>query len=102
MSAAPNILASRYASPEMAELWSPEHKVVLERQLWIAVMQAQRDLGIDVPTEAIEAYRAVTDQVDLDSIQARERVTRHDVKARHRGVLRPGRPGARPQGHDQS
>ena len=82
MSAAPNILASRYASPEMAELWSPEHKVVLERQLWIAVMQAQRDLGIDVPAEAIEAYRAVTDQVDLGSIQARERVTRHDVKAR--------------------
>jgi adenylosuccinate lyase len=66
----------------MAELWSPEHKVVLERQLWIAVMQAQRDLGIDVPAEAIEAYRAVTDQVDLESIQARERVTRHDVKAR--------------------
>lgn len=82
MSAAPNILASRYASPEMAELWSPEHKVVLERHLWIAVMQAQRDLGIDVPAEAIDAYQAVVDQVDLDSIQARERVTRHDVKAR--------------------
>jgi adenylosuccinate lyase len=78
----PNVLAARYASPEMARVWSPEHKVVLERQLWIAVLEAQRDLGIDVPAEAIEAYRSVIDQVDLASIDARERVTRHDVKAR--------------------
>ena len=78
----PNVLAARYASPEMARVWSPEHKVVLERQLWIAVLEAQRDLGIDVPDEAIEAYRSVIDQVDLASIDARERVTRHDVKAR--------------------
>jgi adenylosuccinate lyase len=45
-------------------------------------MRAQRDLGIDVPTEAIDAYEAVVDTVDLDSIRERERVTRHDVKAR--------------------
>jgi adenylosuccinate lyase len=78
----PNVLASRYASPEMAELWSPEHKIVLERRLWIAVMRAQRELGIDIPAEAIDAYEAVVDDVDLESIAARERVTRHDVKAR--------------------
>ncbi|MGH1561287.1 adenylosuccinate lyase [Mumia sp. DW29H23] len=78
----PNVLALRYASPEMARLWSPEHKIVLERQLWIAVMRAQRDLGIETPDGVIEAYEAVVDQVDLDSIAARERVTRHDVKAR--------------------
>jgi adenylosuccinate lyase len=78
----PNVLATRYASPQMAELWSAEHKVVLERRLWIAVMQAQQDLGIDVPADAIAAYEAVVDQVDLDSIRDRERVTRHDVKAR--------------------
>lgn len=78
----PNVLASRYASPEMAELWSPEHKIVLERRLWIAVMRAQSELGIDVPAEAIHAYESVVDMVDLDSIAARERVTRHDVKAR--------------------
>ena len=78
----PNVLAARYASDEMARLWSPEHKVVLERELWVAVMEAQRDLGIDVPAEALSAYRAVLDQVDLASIDARERVTRHDVKAR--------------------
>lgn len=77
-----NVLSNRYASAEMATLWSAEHKIVLERQLWIAVMRAQRDLGIDIPEEAIAAYEKVVDQVDLDSIAARERVTRHDVKAR--------------------
>lgn len=82
MSAVPNVLASRYASTEMAELWSPENKVVLERRLWIAVMRAQGELGVDVPGEAIEAYESVAERVDLDSIRDRERVTRHDVKAR--------------------
>ena len=78
----PDVLAARYASQPMVELWSPEHKVRLERELWVAVMQAQRDLGVDIPAEAIDDYRAVIDAVDLASIDARERVTRHDVKAR--------------------
>jgi adenylosuccinate lyase len=80
--AIPDVLAARYASPQMAELWSPEHKVVLERRLWVAVLRAQRDLGVPVPDGAVEAYEAVVDKVDLDSIAARERLTRHDVKAR--------------------
>ena len=78
----PDVLASRYASQPMVELWSPERKVRLERELWVAVMQAQRALGVDIPAEAIDDYRAVIDTVDLASIEARERVTRHDVKAR--------------------
>jgi len=78
----PNVLATRYASEQMAALWSPEHKVVLERQLWLAVLRAQQELGVDVPDDAVAAYEAVLRQVDLDSIDARERVTRHDVKAR--------------------
>ena len=78
----PNVLAARYASAEMVRLWSPEQKIVLERELWLAVLEAQRDLGVAVPDDAIDAYRRVIDQVDLDSIDARERVTRHDVKAR--------------------
>ncbi|WP_078324939.1 adenylosuccinate lyase [Mycobacteroides salmoniphilum] len=78
----PNVLASRYASDAMAALWSPQSKVLLERQLWIAVLRAQRDLGIDVPDGVIEDYERVIENVDLDSIAARERVTRHDVKAR--------------------
>jgi adenylosuccinate lyase len=78
----PNVLANRYASPALKELWSPEHKIVLERQLWLAVLQAQAELGIDVPQEAVADYERVLHQVDLDSIAERERVTRHDVKAR--------------------
>ncbi|EIU06422.1 adenylosuccinate lyase [Mycobacteroides abscessus 5S-0422] len=78
----PNVLASRYASDAMTALWSPQSKVVLERQLWIAVLRAQRDLGIEVPDGVIEDYERVVENVDLDSISARERVTRHDVKAR--------------------
>ena len=82
MSTVPNVLATRYAGADLAAIWSPEHKIVLERRLWIAVLKAQKDLGIDVPDGVVEAYEAVVDQVDLDSIAARERVTRHDVKAR--------------------
>lgn len=78
----PNVLADRYASPAMRDIWSPQAKIALERDLWIAVLRAQADLGIPVPPEAIAAYEAVRDQIDLESIAARERVTRHDVKAR--------------------
>lgn len=82
----PNVLATRYASPEMREIWSPQAKIVAERRLWLAVLRAQRDLGVDFggadPDAVIASYEAVIDQVDLDSIAARERVTRHDVKAR--------------------
>ncbi len=84
--AIPNVLADRYASTPMTVLWSPAHKVVLERQLWVAVLQAQADLGVEVPDGAIADYQRVvaqgTDAVDLASIAARERVTKHDVKAR--------------------
>ncbi|HET8666009.1 MAG TPA: adenylosuccinate lyase [Nocardioides sp.] len=78
----PNVLATRYAAPDLVAIWSPEHKVVLERRLWIAVLTAQRELGVDVPDGVVEAYEKVVDRVDLESIAARERVTRHDVKAR--------------------
>src|SRR3954468_647176 len=78
----PNVLATRYAGADLAGIWSPEHKIVLERQLWIAVLKAQRDLGVDVPDGVVEAYEKVVDQAAPASLAARERVTRHDVKAR--------------------
>jgi adenylosuccinate lyase len=78
----PDVLAARYASTELTEVWSAEHKVVLERRLWLAVLTAQRDLGVEVPDGVVEAYEKVVDIVDLDSIRRREAVTRHDVKAR--------------------
>lgn len=78
----PDVLAARYASPELIALWSPEHKVVLERELWVAVLAAQAELGVAVPDGVVADYTAVVHRVDLASIAARERITRHDVKAR--------------------
>ena len=77
-----NVLASRYASRSLRRLWSEHGKILLERELWIAVLKAQRDLGLNIPAEAIEAYERTKEQVDLASIRRREAGTRHDVKAK--------------------
>ncbi|MDB4313464.1 lyase family protein, partial [bacterium] len=77
-----NVLAERYASPAISNIWSAEGRIILEREFWIAVMKAQHDLGLDIPADAIAAYEAVIDQVNLPAIAERERITRHDVKAR--------------------
>jgi adenylosuccinate lyase len=78
----PNVLAERYASSAIQSIWSAEGRIILEREFWIAVMKAQKDLGLDIPAEAISAYEKAKDSVDAGSIMARERITRHDVKAR--------------------
>jgi adenylosuccinate lyase len=82
----PNVLANRYASEEMREVWSARNKIIAERRLWLAVLDAQRDLGVDLGVDDVDAvvaaYEAVLDRVDLASIADREKVTRHDVKAR--------------------
>ncbi|GBE67896.1 adenylosuccinate lyase [Mycobacterium sp. MFM001] len=78
----PNVLAGRYASAEMVGIWSPEAKVVAERRLWLAVLRAQAELGVDVPSSVLSDYEQVLDDVDLASIADRERALRHDVKAR--------------------
>jgi adenylosuccinate lyase len=81
-----NVLANRYASTAMQEVWSPENKIISERRLWLAVLTAQRDLGVDFggddPAVVIKAYQGAVEQVDLSSIAEREKITRHDVKAR--------------------
>ncbi len=82
MESTPNVLASRYASKQMRAVWSAEGRIALERDYWIAVLRAQKDLGLDVPQEAIDAYERVKGTINLDSINQREAVTRHDVKAR--------------------
>ena len=66
----------------MVKIWNAENKIILERKLWLAVLQAQKDLGQQVPEGVIEDYIKVLDQVDLDSIHDRERIVKHDVKAR--------------------
>ena len=78
----PNVLAERYASAAMKDIWSQHGRVALERDFWIAVMKAQRDLGVPIPAEAIKDYEKVKDLIDLTAIAQRERVTLHDVKAR--------------------
>ncbi len=82
----PNVLANRYASPAMREIWSPENKIRAERELWLAVIEAQRDLGVDFggddPDQVLADYRRVIDQINLGAIADREKITKHDVKAR--------------------
>ena len=77
-----SLLADRYASSEMKAIFSPESKIILERKLWIAVMRSQSHLGHMIADSVIADYEKVLTQVDLVSIDAREAVTRHDVKAR--------------------
>jgi adenylosuccinate lyase len=81
-----NVLANRYASAAMREVWSAESKIISERRLWLAVLAAQNDLGVDFggddPALVIKAYEGVVEHVDLASIAEREKITRHDVKAR--------------------
>ena len=80
--AIPNVLAERYASGAMKAIWSQHGRVALERDFWIAVMKAQRDLGVPIPADAIKDYERVKSAIDLGSIAQRERITLHDVKAR--------------------
>ncbi|MBA3341238.1 MAG: adenylosuccinate lyase [Gemmatimonadaceae bacterium] len=74
-------LATRYASRAMMELWSPRTRYGLWRRLWLALAEAQRELGADIPAEAIEQMRAHLDDVDFDAVAAYERRFRHDVMA---------------------
>ena len=77
-----SVLASRYASAAMREIFAPEAKIIAERKLWIAVARAQSKLGHPVSDAVIADYEKVITKVDLESIDKREKVTRHDVKAR--------------------
>lgn len=77
-----DVLAERYASSQMKDIWSAEGKILLERELWIAVMKAQKELGLDIPQEAIDSYEKAKSNINVASINAREKITRHDVKAR--------------------
>ena len=77
-----SLLANRYASAAMREIFAPEAKIIAERKLWIAVMRAQSTLGHAIPSDVLTDYERVITRVDLASIDAREKQTRHDVKAR--------------------
>ena len=77
-----SVLADRYASKAMRAIFAPEEKIIAERRLWLAVARAQNKLGHSIADSVIADYEKVLNKVDLASIDAREKVTRHDMKAR--------------------
>ncbi len=88
-------LIERYASAEMAEVFSPVRQALIWRDLWIALAVAQRDLGVGIPEGAVEAMRSGRESIDLDRVAELESELRHDVVAHvhHFGeVAPPGRP----------
>lgn len=78
----PNILAQRYASQELIELFEPVNRVKMEREFWVEVLKLQIKYGFKVDPNAVKSYSKNIESVDLASIEQRELVTKHDVKAR--------------------
>lgn len=76
-----NPLYERYASPEMAWIFSARHRFGLWRELWIALAEGQRELGLPITAEQVDALRKVAGDVDLARVAELERRTRHDVVA---------------------
>lgn len=74
-------LADRYASRAMLELFSPQTRHGLWRRLWLALAEAERDLGVDIPEAAIREMRAHLDDIDFAAVAAYEKKFRHDVMA---------------------
>jgi adenylosuccinate lyase len=74
-------LGSRYASPAMQTLWGERHRIGLWRRLWLALAEAERELGLDIPDQALAQMRAHLDDADLDLAARYERRFRHDVMA---------------------
>ncbi len=71
-----SVLADRYASTAMRDIFAPESKIIAERKLWIAVARAQSQLGHAIPESVIKDYEKAISKVDLASIDAREKKTR--------------------------
>ncbi len=88
-------LAGRYASAAMLELWSPSTRHTLWRELWIALAEAERELGVDIPAEAITQMREHRASIDFDKVAAFEQRFRHDVMA-HIHAFGEDAPLARP------
>lgn len=76
-----NPLITRYASPEMAAIFGPRFRARIWRELWIALAEAERQLGLDISEQAIAAMRAGIDEIDLDRIAQLESESRHEVMA---------------------
>jgi adenylosuccinate lyase len=88
-------LGTRYASPAMQRLWGEPHRVGLWRRLWLALAEAERELGLPIPDEALAQIRAHLDDADLAAAARYERRFRHDVMA-HVHAFADQAPAARP------
>lgn len=88
-------LVERYASEPMATLWSDDHKFRTWRRLWLALAEAQAELGLPITEAQLEELRAHLDDIDYDAAARYERELRHDVMA-HVHALGDVAPGARP------
>ena len=73
--------SQRYASPAMQALWGERRRIGLWRRLWLALMEVERELGLDIPERALIELRAHLDDADLDRAAEHEKRVRHDVMA---------------------
>lgn len=76
-----NPLISRYASDEMSRLWGSQRKFSTWRRLWIALAEAEAELGLPITEEQLAELRAAADDIDFEAARAHERRLRHDVMA---------------------
>lgn len=77
-----DLLAQRYASPAMAELFSPRRRALIWRDLWIALARTQHEMGlVAVTEEAVQALERAREDVDLQRVAELEEKLRHDVMA---------------------
>lgn len=76
-----NPLLTRYASREMASLWSAQFKHSTWRKLWVALAESQRELGLDISLSQIDSLRSAVDDIDFDLAAEYENKLRHDVMA---------------------
>jgi adenylosuccinate lyase len=76
-----NPLYERYASPEMARIFSSRHRFRAWRRLWITLAESERELGLPITAEQIDALKRTADDTDLERVAEIERRTRHDVVA---------------------
>ena len=77
-----NVLSRRYATDGINDIFSEKNRIVAERNLWIAVMRAQKELGLNIPSEDLEKFERAKNDVDLEYIERVERETGHDVNAK--------------------
>lgn len=76
-----NPLITRYASREMAQLWSDQRRIGTWRRMWVWLAEAERELGLDITEEQISQLRANLDNIDFAAARAHEKRLRHDVMA---------------------